>query len=174
MEDSNNLEPELPSKSQLKREMHELREIGEKLVDLTDDQLSPISNPDILEAIQVYRKITKGNARKRQLQYIAKLLSKTDTELVRNLVDRFDASSRSHARQFHQLESWREQLILGDYSAIDDIAQEFPALNRQQLKQLTRKAAQEREKHESEDNPGSPIHFRRLFQYLKSLSDGQP
>ena len=166
-------EDELPSKSQLKRDMQDLREIGEKLVQFTDDQLAPISDPELIKAIQEYRRINKGNARKRQLQYIAKIMSKIDSEEIRNLVDRYDASSRSHARQFHQLETWREQLILGNFSAMDDIAVEFPNLDRQHLKQLTRKAIQERSNQENDDNPHAPVHFRRLFKYLKTLSDSQ-
>ena len=151
--------------------MADLREIGEKLVALTDDQLAPISDPELIRAILEYRRINKGNARKRQLQYIAKLMSKTDIEEITNLVGRYDASSRVHARQFHQLETWREQLILGDFSAMDDVAAEFPSLDRQHLKQLTRKAIQERAKNETEETPGAPVHFRRLFKYLKTLSD---
>ena len=166
-------EDELPSKSQLKRDMQDLREIGEKLVQFTDDQLAPISDPELIKAIQEYRRINKGNARKRQLQYIAKIMSKIDNEEIRNLVDRYDAGSRVHARQFHQLETWREQLIQGNFSAMDDIAVEFPDLDRQHLKQLTRKAIQERSKHENDESPGAPVHFRRLFKYLKTLSDSQ-
>lgn len=164
-------ENELPSKAHKKREMQELREIGEKLVQLTDEQLKPISQPEIIKAIQDYRRINKGNPKKRQLQYIAKLLRKTGIEDIRNLIDRYDASSRAHVRQFHQLETWREQLLVNDFSAVDDIAHEFPDLDRQHLKQLTRKAIQERDTQEDKEIPGAPIHFRRLFKYLKALSD---
>lgn len=162
---------EQPSKSQRKRDMQELRVLGEKLVQLNDEQLAPLMQPKILIAIQDCRKITKGNARKRQLQYIAKLLKGIDVNDVRTLVDRYDASSRSHLRQFHQLEKWREQLISGDYAALDDIAAHYPDLDRQFLKQLTRKAILEGEIQENEQNPHAPIQFRKIFQYLKSLAD---
>jgi ribosome-associated protein len=151
--------------------MQELRALGEKLVQLNDDQLAPLMQPKILIAIQDCRRITKGNARKRQLQYIAKLLREIEVNDVRNLVDRYDASSKSHLRQFHQLEKWREQLISGDYSALENIAAQYPDLDRQFLKQLTRKAIQEREIQENEQNPPAPIQFRKIFQYLKSLAD---
>jgi ribosome-associated protein len=162
---------EQPSKSQRKRDMQELRVLGEKLVQLNDEQLAPLMQPKILIAIQDCRKITKGNPRKRQLQYIAKLLKGIDVKDVRTLVDRYDASSRSHLRQFHQLEKWREQLISGDYAALDDIAAHYPDLDRQFLKQLTRKAILEGEIQENEQNPQAPIQFRKIFQYLKSLAD---
>jgi ribosome-associated protein len=162
---------EQPSKSQRKRDMQELRALGEKLVQLNDEQLAPLMQPKILMAIQECRKITKGNPRKRQLQYIAKLLNGIDVNDVRTLVDRYDASSKSHLRQFHQLEKWREQLISGNYAALNDIAAHYPDLDRQFLKQLTRKAILEGEILENEQNPHAPIQFRKIFQYLKSLAD---
>ena len=160
-----------PSKSQRKRDMQELRVLAEKLVQLNDDQLAPLMQPRVLIATRDCRKITKGNARKRQLQYIAKLLKEIDVNDVRTLVDRYDAGSKAHLRQFHQLEKWREQLIGGDYSAIDNIAAQYPDLDRQFLKQLTRKAIQEHKIQEHEQNPPAPIQFRKIFQYLKSLAD---
>lgn len=162
---------EQPSKSRRKRDMQELRDLGEKLAQFKDDQLAPLMEPKVLEAIQQCRKITKGNARKRQFQYIAKLLKDVDISEVRNLVDRYDASSKSHLRQFHQLEKWREQLISGNYHALDEIGSQYPDLDRQYIRQLTQKAIQERELQENEQNSGAPVQFRKLFQYLKSLND---
>lgn len=159
------------SKSQRKREMQELRLLGEKLVKLTDEQLTPLSNVVIVKAVHECRKITKGNARKRQIQYIAKLLRNVQIDDIKKLIDRYDASSKTHARQFHQLEMWREQLITGDFSALDEIAITYPGIDRQQLKQLTRKAIQERQKLNDEQLKGPPVQYRRLFQYLKSLVD---
>ena len=162
---------ELTSKSQRKREMQELRLLGEKLVQLNDEQLIPLSSTVIIKAVRDCRKITKGNARKRQIQYIAKLLRNIQVNDIRKVIDRYDASSKTHARQFHQLEKWREQLITGDFSALDEIAESYPEIDRQQLKQLTRKAIHERMKITNEQFDGPPIHYRRLFQYLKSLAD---
>lgn len=161
----------LTSKSQRKKEMQELRLLGEKLVQLNNDQLIPLSSVAITKAVHECRKITKGNARKRQIQYIAKLLRNVQIDDIKKLIDRYDASSKTHARQFHQLEKWREQLITGDFSALDELAAAYPELDRQHLKQLTRKATQEQRKLIDEPNAVPPIHYRRLFQYLKSLAD---
>ncbi|MFT6435970.1 MAG: ribosome-associated protein [Candidatus Azotimanducaceae bacterium] len=158
------LEDRGPSKSQRKRDMQSLRDLGEKLLLLPADHLEQIPEPAIVIAVQECKKITKGNARKRQLQYIGKLLSKTDLTDVQDMIDRFDASTRTHVTQFHKLEQWREKLISGDNSVLDDISSKFPGVDRQHLRQLTRKATTEREK---EVEP--PVQFRKLFQYLKSL-----
>jgi ribosome-associated protein len=153
-----------PSKSQRKRDMQSLRDLGEKLLSLPADHLEQIPEPAIVSAVQECKKITKGNARKRQLQYIGKLLSKIDMTEVQDMIDRFDASTRTHVTQFHKLEQWREKLISGDNAVLDDISSKFPGVDRQHLRQLTRKAITEKEK---EIEP--PVQFRKLFQYLKSL-----
>lgn len=162
---------ELISKSQRKRETQEFRILAEKLVQLTDEQLSPLSNTALTSAIHEYRKITKGNARKRLISYIGKLLRGIEIDDISNLIARYDASSKIHARQFHQLEQWREQLISGDYGAMDEIAALHPVMDRQQLKQLTRKAIQERQKLINDQLKGAPVQYRKLFQYLKTLVD---
>ena len=153
-----------PSKSQRKRDMQSLRDLGEKLLSLPVDHLEQVSEPAIINAVQECKKITKGNARKRQLQFIGKLLSKSDLTEIQALVDRFDAGSRTHVTQFHKLEQWREKLISGDKDVLDDIFTQFPSIDRQHLRQLTRKAMTEREK-----SIDPPVQYRKLFQYLKSL-----
>lgn len=160
-----------PSKSQLKRDAQALVELGEKLLKLPEQQLPQIELPEVVEAVLEAKKIRKGNARKRQLQFIGKLLRKSDTTALMQLINRFDASSNEHAAQFHQLEEWRERLISEDNAVINEISAEFPELDRQRLRSLTRNAIQERQQQEGAQNPKPPVHFRKLFQYLKSLVD---
>ncbi|MCB1691950.1 MAG: DUF615 domain-containing protein, partial [Pseudomonadales bacterium] len=93
-----------PSKSQVKREMHAIRDLGERLLDLPADQIEKLGDVELINAINECRRITKGNARKRQIQYIGKLLRKGDVSLAHELLDRFDASSRAHVQHFHKLE----------------------------------------------------------------------
>ena len=159
-----------PSKSQLKRDAKDLVAMGEKLLKVPEQQLHQIDLPDVVDAVLEAKKITKGNARKRQLQYIGKLLRKSDTAALVQLLNRFDASTIEHATQFHQLEDWRERLIGGDATAMEEITTQYPNTNRQHLRSLTRNAIREREALES--NPGKPpVQFRKLFQYLKTLLD---
>ena len=161
-----------PSKSQLKRDAQALVELGEKLLKIPEQQLPQIDLPEVVDAVLEAKKIRKGNARKRQMQFIGKLLRKSDTTALLQLINRFDASSVEHANQFHKLESWRERLITGDNSALDEIIAELPEVDIQHLRSLTRNASRERQQQEAADNPQPPVHFRKLFQYLKSLTDG--
>lgn len=160
---------EQPSKSQRKRDMHALRDLGKKLLDVPEDRLRRLSNADIVEAVLTCKKITRGSARKRQLQYIGKLMRSADVDEVRDLVDTMDAASSAHVAQFHRLEQWREQLIAEDPNVMQEVLSVCPAIDRQHLRQLIRNAIAER--NEARD---PPIHFRRLFQYLKEQSATTP
>ncbi|MBT4162113.1 MAG: DUF615 domain-containing protein [Gammaproteobacteria bacterium] len=156
---------EKPSKTQRKRDMDALKQLSARLTDLSADQLSKIDDPAIRDAVTAAKKITKGNARKRQVQYIAKLLSKTNVEPIQTIIDALDASSVAYVQKFHQLETWRERLLDGDNTALDEIFSDHPQCDRQHLRQLLRNAVAERER--GDDH----IYFRKLFQFLKNLGD---
>lgn len=79
-EDSNDLEAPLPpSKSQRKREATALQDLGERLVELTPAQLNRIPlSEELLAAVQAAQTIRQRGGRKRQLQYIGKLMRRLD------------------------------------------------------------------------------------------------
>ncbi|MGV0033671.1 MAG: ribosome biogenesis factor YjgA [Candidatus Azotimanducaceae bacterium WSBS_2022_MAG_OTU7] len=154
-----------PSKSQKKRAMDALKELGDRLTGLSPDHLAKVADDDIRHAVEAARKITKGNARKRQIQYIAKLLSRIDADPIKNIIETLDASSAAYVQKFHQLESWRESLVDGDSEALSEILDTFPNADRQKLRHLVRKASDEREAGQE------TTHFRRLFQFLKALTE---
>ncbi len=158
-----------PSKSQLKRDAQALVDLGEKLLTIPEQQLPQIELPEVVEAVLAAKKIRKGNARKRQLQFIGKLLRKSDTSALMQVINRFDASTAQHATQFHQLEDWRERLINDDATVMSEITAQHPHLDRQHLRSLVRNAIRERQQIADTDKP--PIQFRKLFKYLKSLLD---
>lgn len=160
-----------PSKTQLKKEAHAFVEMGEKLLEIPEAQLPQIDLPEVVDAILAAKRITKGNARKRQMQYIGKLLRRSDTTSLTQVLNRFDASSTEHANQFHQLENWRERLINEDANVMNEIIAVHPEVDRQHLRSLTRNAIREREKLNASEKAVPPTQFRKLFQYLRSLSD---
>lgn len=157
-------ENDTPSKSQKKRDMDELKVLAARLLELTADDVNKIPDARVLEAVVAGKKITKGNAKKRQLQFIAKLISKVDIEPIRNIVDVLDASSTHHLKIFHQLETWRERLITGDESVMSEIFGMDPQADRPKLRALVRNAINERERGDQN------VHFRKLFQFLKTLN----
>lgn len=154
-----------PSKSQRKREMQAIREMAERLVQLSGEQLATLPYPDVIDAAGQARRITRGNARKRQIQYLAKLLSRQDPAPVQELLDTLDASSAVHVQKFHQLEDWRERLIDDDPDVMAEILELHPDLDRQQLRQLARAASRECAAGDQRTE------FRKLFQFLRKLSE---
>ena len=71
--------PRPPSKSQRKREATALQELGERLVDLTSAQLNRIPlSEELLTAVRLAQNISQRGGRKRQLQYIGKLMRQLD------------------------------------------------------------------------------------------------
>jgi ribosome-associated protein len=76
--------PERPSKTRLKRQMHELQRLGERLVGLRPAQLKRIELPDGLrEQIELARQITAREALRRQLQYVGRLMRDADADAIR-------------------------------------------------------------------------------------------
>ena len=153
------------SKSQKKRDMDALRKTGEKLTKLSAGHLAKIDNEEIKFAVKTAQKISKGNAKKRQIQFIAKLLARDDTEAISDLLNTLDPSSAKYNQKFHKLEYWRDKLIEDNSEALPDAIRAFPHADRQHLRHLVGKAREER----LNGQPG--IHFKRLFQFLKTLSE---
>lgn len=155
---------QLKSKSRLKREMTELQKLGERLLDLTHEHLENLSDQTLKEAVLVAKKIKQNSAKKRQLQFIGKLMRNTDRDEVTRLLDQFDNQSRQSARHFHKMERWRAGLIANDNQVMQEIFLEYPHADRQHLRHLVRHAI-----NESVSQSGNSMHARKLFKYLREL-----
>ncbi len=156
------LEP--PSKSQKKREASAIQALGERLLDLSDKQLREIDIPEALsQAVALAKTIKARSGRKRQLQYIGKLMRNLDTEPIEAYFNRLDANVTTVNAGFHRLERWRDRLVAEGNAALNDAMQEFPSLDLQHLRQLIRNARNGK-------NPKLSTKAKReLFQYLKQL-----
>lgn len=161
---SDEFEPK--SKSQIKREMEALQQMGRALTELKPAQLAevPISS-SLQEAIDLYQKVQHKEARRRQLQFIGKLMRAEDDEAIQAALDRFDTSSRAHAQALHELEAWRERLIDGANDEITAFVSAHPQVDVQQLRQWVRKARKDKE---SGKNTGAA---KKLFQFLRATQE---
>jgi len=170
VEETDNELPEYrgPSKSQLKREMTALQELGEELVGLSRERLAKIDMPERLrDAILDAQRITKHEARRRQMQYIGKIMRDVDAGPLREALDALKGlSAAANARQ-HHLENLRTRLM-EDQAAFGDLAREFPAADIQHLRQLRRNALREAE----QGRP--PRAYRELFRELRELGGNAP
>src|SRR5262245_15608324 len=101
-----------PSKSQRKREMTALQDIGEQLVALDAGRLAQIELPEILQdAILAAQRIRDFEGRRRQLQYIGRLMREVDPAPICAKLEQWRGSARQHIAQQHAVESWRERLL---------------------------------------------------------------
>ena len=163
MEDDDQLEV---SKSQRKRDLAELKKLGSELLEFSDDALRQLDMSGVLlEALRTAKRITSNSARKRQMQYIGKLLKDEDTELLLAAVAARQHQHDPHTRAFHQLEPLRDQLIKYGDSALPEVLSQFPRTDRQHLRKLVRQARNEQETKQP------PRASRLLFRYLRELQE---
>lgn len=155
---------EIPqSKTRRKQQMTELQDLGAELVELSEQQLAQIALPESLhDAVIAIRKTGKFEARRRQLQYIGKLMRTVDPEPIRAQLDIWKNTSREHTAWLHQIERWRERL-LADETALNEFVSEHPHADTQQLRTLIRNALRERELNKP------PKSYRALFQSLREI-----
>ncbi len=156
-----------PSKSQQKRDMTALQKLGEELVGYPAERLERIDLPDDLRsAIDEARRIHDHEGRRRQMQYIGRLMRDVDAAPIRAAIEAFEGASREEAAALHALERWRERL-LDDDEALTAFATEHTAAlapdTLQRLRTTIRMARKERQ----EARP--PKHFRELFKLLRAV-----
>jgi len=156
---------ELISKSQLKRDAEELQALGIELLALPDIEQQKLDLPDaLLKAIDDTKRIKGHSALRRQEQLIGKLMRRVeDVEPIRQLIAEQKAGSRKVAREHQLIEQYRDRLIAGDNSLLEQLIA-LPNCDAQQLRQLVRQAQQQ-------NNPAQQVKaFRKLFPILKDLS----
>ena len=157
---------ERPSKSQLKREMTALQELGEELVAQPKDRVKRVPMPeDVRDAILDCQKIKDHEGRRRQMQFVGKKLRTLEAEevaAIRAMLDSWKGASKAETAAMHALERRREKLLADD-AALTELKQRFPEADVQQLRTLIRNARKE----QAEQKP--PKAYRELFQILKQL-----
>ena len=133
------LEPDEVSKTEVKKEMIELQKLGIKLVDLADSQLKRMPLPENLsEAIQSAKNITKHGGLKRQLKYIGKLMRHLDPEPIIQAFDVIENGNQEDKHLFHLKEQWRSKLLEGDNQKLTEFLNRYPEADVQRLRQLIR------------------------------------
>jgi ribosome-associated protein len=154
---------EKPSKTQRKREMHELQTLGTRLVELNSEQLAAIGLPERLrDAIEFARRTTKHEARRRQMQYIGRLMRSVDPGPIREKLKIWDGVSAQHTAEQHRVERWRDRLLEDD-SSVDELVRAHPAIDARHLRALARKARDERA------SGAPPRAYRELFRALREI-----
>ncbi|MBS4799033.1 MAG: ribosome-associated protein [Haemophilus parainfluenzae] len=151
------------SKSEIKRDAEDLKQLGEKLVNLTKANLTKVPLDDSLkDAIELAQRLQK-EARRRQLQYIGKLLRSIDAEPIREALEKIENKHNQQQAMLHKLEILRDELVAKGDAALTDLLNEYPSADRQQLRNLIRAAQKEKE----QNKPSKA--YREIYQILKTL-----
>ncbi len=154
-----------PSKTQKKKESHELQSLGEDLLTLPADRVAPLNLPEILlDAVKAARKISNFEGKRRQMQYIGKLMRRNDVEPIREAVAAMQLGQAKDSLALHEAERWRAELIAGD-DALTLWLQAHPDTDSQQLRSLVRAARRDAAGLAPEAR--QPKSFRDLFQFIK-------
>lgn len=156
-----------PSKSQLKRDMIALQDLGRDLVELPKDALKRMPMPENLDqAVRETRRITDHEGRRRQMQYVGKVmrtLDEAEVAALRTALDSQRGVNKAATARLHWIERTRDQLLADD-EALTRFIQAYPAADVQEGRTMIRNARKEAQ----QGKP--PRYFRELFQWIKNAS----
>jgi len=153
-----------PSKSRLKRDAHGLQKLGADLLDVPESEWASLGlAEDLVSALREAKRLHSRGARKRQLQYIGKLMRDIDPEPILQYFRQLRLKARQQAQRQHELEGWRDRLIEEGDPALGAFLELHAQADRQHLRQLIRQAKKEH----AENKP--PKSSRALFRYIRDL-----
>ncbi|OGA99660.1 MAG: ribosome-associated protein [Burkholderiales bacterium RIFCSPHIGHO2_12_FULL_61_11] len=159
-----------PSKTQLKAEADEKQALGEALLSLRADLMARLDLPaKLLDAIAEAKRITHFEGRRRQLQFIGKLMRPLDAAPIREAIAEQQGGSAQLTLTLHLAEQWRDQLI-GSDEALGRWLTEHPDTDSQQLRALIRQARKDAKADKPESAGEAPRHgkpYREIFQMVK-------
>jgi len=158
------MQDEIPSKTRRKKDMLALQAMGAELIGLSAAHLERMSLPEPLaQAVHEARRIASHGARKRQLQYIGRLMRGVDAGPIRAQLAAIQGGSNEERARHQRLERWRERLLEDD-GALTEFAREHPAGELQPLRVLIRNARRE----QAEGRP--PRAYRELFRAIREAA----
>lgn len=151
------------SKSERKRRAHRLQALGRQLTELKPDDLAALELPDELRnAVLDYQRFPSHEARRRQLQFIGRLMRDLDPEPLQQALDTLHGQSAQARYEFQQVERWRERL-LDDPSALTEFLDEYPQTEVQQLRHRIQQVRGARSEAQQKTA------FRGLFRFLREV-----
>lgn len=156
-----------PSKTQRKHEMHALQELGADLVALDPVRLATLALPErLVDAITMARTIHRHEARRRQMQFIGRLMRDVDPAPIREALAAWAEGPKRDRQRFALLERWRDRL-LDEADALQAFVDAYPGASREALAALVDAARAERAV------GGTPVKSRVLFRELRRIVENE-
>jgi len=131
------------NKSQQKREIHALLELGRKLSGLDKSALLKMDLPAELLLAITESKSMKHGALKRQFKFITKLLRQINTESLEETIAGLELKQTEQDRCFHRVERWRDRLLIEGQEAMTEFMATYPQADAGQIRQLVRNTNKE-------------------------------
>ena len=148
------------SKTELKKDSKKIQEFGRRISELTINNIEAFKFPsNIYEATIDLKNIKSNSAKKRQVQYLGKLLREIDLTDAFLIMKQLKVSSQKEIQRNHIIEDWRDKL-LNNNDSITQFVDEYPKIDRQSLRQTISNA--------QKDNK-SPKYSRQLFKLIKDI-----
>ena len=157
------LEKDTISRTQLKLEAEKIQSIGLKLCDLSTSKLKALDLPsNLLEAILAMQKITSNGAKRRQSQYIGKLMRNFDTTELNTIITFWDQQELKEKQHFHNIELWRKKLV-EEPGSVNDFLIKHPSDKKLILLDTIKEAIEEK------NQDKAPKYNRELFKLIKKI-----
>ncbi len=166
--DEDDDQPQGPSKSQVKRDKLALQSLAERMAGMPRTELERLNLSEATwVALDETSRIKDLRARGRHWKRIANLLEREDMDAVHALMDGAEERERAANARHHALERWRERLITEGDPALNEFIEQWPRVDRQQLRALARAAQRDAAR-------GKPDAPRKLFRFLREATDEMP
>ena len=164
------------TRTDLKRESTEVQKLGEDLLTLRTELLLRLDLPEkLVEAIAESKRITNFEGKRRQMQFIGKLMRKLEPEkhdAIRTALVEQHTPSALETQTLHQAEMWRDRLLADD-DALGQWITLSPSTDSQQLRALVRQAR----KDAVPERPGEAVRhgraYRDIFQLVRAQLMGE-
>ena len=151
------------SKTELKKDSKKIQQFGRKISELTINNIEAFKFPlNIYDAVIGLKNLKSNSAKKRQVQYLGKLLREFDLTHAFLVMKQLEVSSQKEIQRNHIVEGWRDKL-LSNNDSITEFVDEYPKIDRQSLRQTISNAQKEKK-----DNK-NPKYSRQLFKLIKDI-----
>jgi ribosome-associated protein len=162
------MDEEIVSKTKRKQEMHDLQKLGVELVALSESLLDDMAlGAPLLGAILAAKRMKSHGAKRRQMQYIGRLMRDVDPAPIRESLAALKGESAQASAVHRRLERLRSRLMEDD-EALTEFAATHPAADLQALRALLRNARKEAK----DGKP--PRAYREIFRFLKDAEAQTP
>ena len=165
------------SKTDLKKESDRLQLLGENLLTLNAGLLTRLVESQglpekLVDAVADAKRITNFEGRRRQMQFIGKLMRKLDEGTVAAIEAALEEQRKPSAQAtlaLHQAETWRDKLIAEEHALTRWLEQD-PAADVQHLRALIRQARKDAQA--VTERPGEALRhgkaYREIFQIVRT------